>query len=693
MSGIMDATIPVSSENRSDRADGRNMPHDPNLGVGIWERKTKNDKSFVRRMDLFHEWSYWANVGRIESKKAKWRIVLVGESVARGFLYDPLYTPAMVLSEILQNCLGRGVIEVIDLARLSLGFEVTELAISAAILEPDLVIVFSGNNWVKASFPSSPSDLLHAQADVREKGVSELKHHVENRLARKVTGIVKEVSDFFASRQIPVLWMIPEYNLGDWRDTRADVPHLLSGRHQEWLEYRECAEDALQKGDSVASSEFANKMVALDGGVNSAGYYILSECCRRRKDMRASRQYLELARDAVVWDPSTSICPRTHSLVQDVLRQSTNQFRNNLTVDLPNLFRDHSNGGIPDRKLFLDYCHLTSEGIRIAMCAAASSIIRCLGSTNVPWLSLMGHSSVPGSDIESQAALLAAVHSAHWWQAHDLVHYFCCRAVELSPDSATFMMQFIELQTRRAPALMCRVAEDISSTGAPLMQHFLLRFHRQQLDRVLLEAMSDALELRTINGRQHLELLRVEEHSVNGRTTNLLDYYYNSATVQPRNLEWLLKDPQPFSDMDGAHYYKAFSRVSKFVFIGDMGCSVRLFLTSRIKSPGRSNDVVTVEVNGAVLGKLSIGRQWETVDITVGGETILDGVNEVAVRWPTPEFPGRSGLESAADAMLEQRQPEFYPVWGEIHSFTASQVCRAPVRPSSESVTDAPMLG
>ena len=38
-------------------------------------------------------------------------------------------------------------VEVIDLARTNLGYEVRELALAALQLEPDIAIVFAGNNW------------------------------------------------------------------------------------------------------------------------------------------------------------------------------------------------------------------------------------------------------------------------------------------------------------------------------------------------------------------------------------------------------------------------------------------------------------------------------------------------------------------------------------------------------------------
>src|ERR1700722_1875875 len=86
--------------------------------VGIWERKQENGQSmFVRSKDKMDEWRHWANVGRIGTKGSKLRVVFMGESVARGYLYDPLYTPSMALEQMLRHHLGEAAVEVIDLAR------------------------------------------------------------------------------------------------------------------------------------------------------------------------------------------------------------------------------------------------------------------------------------------------------------------------------------------------------------------------------------------------------------------------------------------------------------------------------------------------------------------------------------------------------------------------------------------------
>src|SRR5215208_4815961 len=116
--------------------------------VGIWERKVENGKTcFVRRMEAMNEWLMWANVGRIEARGSKRRVVFIGESVARGYLYDPEFNPALALRIILEAQFGADEIEVVDLARTNLAYEVRELAIAALQLEPDVAIIFGGNNW------------------------------------------------------------------------------------------------------------------------------------------------------------------------------------------------------------------------------------------------------------------------------------------------------------------------------------------------------------------------------------------------------------------------------------------------------------------------------------------------------------------------------------------------------------------
>jgi len=176
-------------------------------GVGIWERKQENGQTyFARRKEMAKEWPFWANVGKIEPKKAKRRVVLIGESVARGFLYDPQFTPAMALEKILRTQLGKDAIEVVDLARTNLSFEVRELAFSALLLEPDMVIMFCGNNWDPGA--PAPAEISSVDSILRQEGIPGLKRFGEAQLARRASQVVHDIAGLYKSRGIPMVWIM-----------------------------------------------------------------------------------------------------------------------------------------------------------------------------------------------------------------------------------------------------------------------------------------------------------------------------------------------------------------------------------------------------------------------------------------------------------------------------------------------------
>lgn len=652
--------------------------------VGIWERKLEsNEIYFARRKELAREWLSWANVGRIEPKRTKYRVTLIGESVARGFLYDPQFTPAMVLEKMLRMHLGENEVEVIDLARTNLSFEVKDLAYSAPLLEPDLIVMFCGNNWEAG--PPDPTRLSLVDTILRREGIQGLKRFEEEQLSTRVSSLVRDISDFYMDKAIPMIWIVPEFNLGDWRDPVTNAPFLEDGKNEQWMDLRRCAELAMQQGDIVEAAEYASKMLELDRGTCVTSLYMLAECSRHSHDLKAATRYLELARDSVIWDASKNIAPRSYSITQEILRQQAEQ-HGNAVVDLPQLFREYLNGDIPDRRLFVDYCHLSSEGIQLAMSATASCILQIITGHNLEWQGLMSDHWRPSSQVEAEASFLAAIHNAHWWQPYELIKYHCSTAVKLSPHISRIMISYIDLQTRRAPMLMCKSAEEISETGSPLMQNYLLRFNYQRLDSLLLDAVVDALKERGIDAGNQLQELRKEEHSVTRGPVDLLQFYYCSEGLQQQEIMWVMPYLNDYLDHKMHRYYKAFWRESNFVFVGEANKQVDLRLTCRLPNTGPASGSISLRVNGEQVGKAFIGHRWETWNFFVAGTIIRDGVNEVTITWPIPVFPGLKPLDSIATDLMERVYPELFCAFGEIHSLIASNGCKDSCRDSREEL-------
>ncbi|HEX5875184.1 MAG TPA: hypothetical protein VFY60_11090 [Pyrinomonadaceae bacterium] len=641
--------------------------------VGIWERKIENGKvSFVRSRETMKEWHLWANVGRIEAKGTKTRVLLLGESVARGYLYDPEYNPASVLQTILESHFGSE-IEVIDVARTSLHFEISEVALGALQLEPDIAIIFAGNNWSVTE--PQPSEIAEIDEALSKEGITGIKRIMEEQIARKGRRVVNDIASAYESHGVPLIWMVPEYDLVDWRDPFTNAPYLAENANVEWLMLLDQARQALREGDIYSAKERALRMLEIDHGVTVAALYILADCSHQLNDVESERKYLELARDATIWDSTRAGMPRCYSVTQELIRTEARRHKNQL-IDVPGLFKEHLQGELPGRRLFLDYCHMSSEGIQVAMAAAASEVIRTLTQVETPWQMLMGDHLVPSREIEAEASFLAAIHHGHWWQSYEIVRHYCSRALSMSAHVTDLMLDYIELQTRYSVPMRMSESEDRMLTlGSPLIRRYFLGTNSKRLDKVLLDAIADALAEAGIDGRQRLDHVRCEEHSVRFAETNLLDYYYASSGNQsPQEVAWMVWTQQYKGRLSyEGEYHRALWPESIFVFVSEAGCPVRLSLTCRLPRSGLNDGVISIVLNGRPQVETLIGKGWSSWEIEFPGETVRDGLNEVSVNWPIPQFSSRAELEKATVNLCTGRFPDFYPIFGEIHSFTASQ--------------------
>jgi hypothetical protein len=627
--------------------------------VGIWERKP-GETAFVRMPDTAAEWHLWANLDRIEPKRDKCRVVLIGESVARGYFYDPIFTPAKVLQSILERFIPN--LEVVDLARTDLGFEVAELAESALLLEPDAVVVFSGNNLDLGRWAQANPCLIDSV--LQEEGIAGAKRMAEAVLAGQVTQLARAVCAPYKAASVPLIWMAPEFNF-DWRAPFPNAPHLAGSANREWIDEILRARRFLDAGRLEEATASAQRLLAIDGGVSTASLYALAECSRRSGDRTATKRYLARARDAVIWEPSGYAAPRTYGATRDVLREEVGS-QGCVLVDLEQLFGEHLGDAdaAPGRTLFLDYCHLAASGIRIAMAGAAAALLGKLQDLQTSWRELVDVAPSPSPEVEAYAAMLAAIHNAHAWQDVDALRYYCALAVNTSDAVVEPMKRFIEMQTRMGPAMMSRCADDITRVGSPQLQKYLFRNSMQLLDVHLIDCMADALAEHGSDVREWVTRLRIGERGLAQGEVDLLDYYYSSGSRLPQDTFWALEAPTR------RNFYRAHWVESRFVFITEKERSVRLLLTCRLPQSAVSKQRVVLSMNDSPQAAFEVGTEWETWDVAIPSIVSKDGANWLTLRWPIPIFPGEKALDFMF-AATDGAEPEFYPVFGEIFTFVA----------------------
>jgi hypothetical protein len=428
----------------------------------------------------------------------------------------------------------------------------------------------------------------------------------------------------------------------------------------------------MQSGYDVDAELLAGRMVELDEGLNPAGLYVLADVRIRAGDVASAREYLERAKDAAIWETRLHRVPRPYTVTQRLLRRDCPaQF--DAIVDVPALFRDHLSGGIPDRRLFVDYCHLSSTGMDLVMRQVVNRVLpfhpdvrkRTMAAAAAP------HSTTPPDYVEAEAALLAAIYNAHLSQGPGIVLHYCERALAHSAHIGDVMLAFVEGQAHpRTPLILSEAGAKLLALTSPLFHHYVFRGSLQLLDEVLISSFIAALAEKGIDAESGIRRVQQEAHSVTHRPGNLLDPYFASSaghavlgadTVQ--GVEYGLRS-----------YHRALQPNSRFVFIGTKGVSVRLSLTYRLRSAVPDTTKIRVSINKDVHGTLRPTTSIASSEIVIGGEFVRDGINELRIDWPFPTETREMNDRRAAIGLLENRLPELRLVFAEIHEL---QACRA----------------
>jgi hypothetical protein len=610
------------------------VPHDPeahghNKGrrVGIWKPEWLDGKQYyVRDKEVKADWFNWAKVHKIPPGSGKTRIVFTGESVARGYLYDPYYTPAAVLETVLNTTGGMNT-EVIDLARTSLGLDMLEDLLEASVaLDPDAFVIFAGNNWMyrmrELRTESEHDAIREAYAT---GGFALTKKVMEEKCRQPVIAFLQMVSAVAAKRNIPVIFIIPEFNLRDWKSNPLEQSiSFLPGRQSErWVQAREEGRQALAAGDFATLEASARVMTELDGS-NPLGFEWLGTCLLRQEKWEEARQCFELGRDTAILGRISSK-PRMYSVLRRTLLEEAGKYGIHL-IDLPEIFKTHLSGGVPGCDLFLDYCHLSAEGIRVAMAAAAQSVTAILAGKAFDWRQLIARDTGPDDEATAVAHLCAAMHNAHCGQPYEIIHYHCRAALAASPVVIERIVAFTDTATRKAPTLLCQSFMEL--VKADTFTHyeeavgFLHGKGRKLMDLNLVEAMVTELERQGIAVRERVNELRIREHeATDGNRVNLLESFYGTSSYDP------------FLQADTV-YTRVRDIYSSFYLIARKSSS--LFLQVTYRTPGRyyPDAQICVKLNGMQVAQLPMSEEWINQSFVLPEPLVNHGINTLTLQWP-----------------------------------------------------------
>ena len=624
--------------------------------VGIWEASSSGD--FVRSPTA-KDANLWADVDRLAAKGRAQRTVLVGESVARGYLYDPCWNPAIALQEILQRAADDPEMEVVDLARSDLLIDALQHVIrQSLVLQPDAIVVFAGNNWGAQIFEVLAPDISKMLGD--GAGPAAIGELMARQMGALAESFVRWLGQFSASAGVPVTVLVPEFNLVDWRPAvLPSAPYLRGERNRPWIETRRLAEQSLEAGDHGQAARLAGALRDLDGGATMTAAWIEAEAMRHLNGAGDRRGALEAVRDAEIWRP-TQPTPRCFGAIQSALRRSAEAAGLTL-LDLPARFERYS-GGLPDRRLFLDYCHLTSEGTKLAMASTAAQLLPMLGNRSKPdWRDLLDAATGPADEVEADARLMAAIHCAKLGQPVEFVQYQCAEAVTVAPRAADSLGYCLDFQSRRTPNLLCASFSRLLEESTPLVARYLLTHGAESKDagkplrRTFMKAALNVLEPTAPAVARRLPALLAEVHRVTATGLDLLQQAYAE--------EGLCAESQ------SADFFRSHQTESRFVFYCDEPTPLELEFVCRV--PEAAGEV-SVFVNGTAVGAFAARDRWGVHRLTVRAGHVAGGENRLDIHWPLPPATGESAFDRIQASIEAGSEPGMSPVFGELHGLVAT---------------------
>jgi hypothetical protein len=663
----------IASPEPSPRAPGPPSP------ISIWQPRQQPAGTVWVRLEPGPLGDHYAAVRTLTPRRSPLplRICLLGESVAAGYLYAPHLTPARVLADHLRSIAGSDVYEVIDLARTNetLG-SLAATAEAAMQLEPDLLILFTGNNWglletpeISPYAPAVAARQRYAAA-LREGGLLGPARLARERLAEIAAGALERVARAAGDRT-RVLLLVPEVNLADW-ETLQPVPWLPGDGAARWHALYAAAQAHLAAGDFAAAESVAWQMVELDGGACPTPFRLLARGLAARDNLAEARDAAVSEVDSVHY-PLLAFLGAPQATTPARRTQELAAARHGFSaVDLRAVFAEHTRSPLPGRRLFLDYCHLTVEGIHVAMAAAAAETLRLLPPPNrglaPDWRDLARDLPLPvvPPEADAVAKLGAAVHTAHRLLATSpkgpLLQHWLREALAASPSAAATLL---DLAATRAAAPLPAVAtaaqkRQLASPCPLLLQH---GWRWDHLDAEVIEAIASVLDP---PGRGEVERRLLAAHSAADRAE------LSRAPYLWEPLARFYPEAMAVRDLSGRAAFRTPWPESSFCLLASGEEDLTFDLTLRLPpipgiEPGRTGQVL-LDLGGRPAGTLAVTGRWSRASLRVRRDHLRPGLNRLTLRWPPPPPDGDRALEAAIRRLEEGIEADLHPVFGEVFS-------------------------
>lgn len=621
--------------------------------IGIFNSKENEmGLSFERDARYQAEFDLWADIESIPPKGNKFRIVYLGESVARGYFFDPNYTPAKVLEQLLQQHAPQD-IEVVDLARTSLTTRLlAEILQNVTLLKPDAVVFFGGNNWATEikNFVSE-SDLVElSKAFDSDHKWKSLEVTLASTAEKMVKGILSSFNKLTGAK-IPVYFVVPEFNLRDWKSNERDQIISWPVDQSDLCEKRKWL-NSLDHNEINFDTAAILQEITTQYPHHPRAFELLGEYFLKNKKVKEARACFEAARDTAIYRLNFS--PRClHNIRQTVLQAAEHDFF--YVVDLPQLLHEHHPDSVPGREMFIDYCHLSENGITFAVSQLVKNILHKSFTIDLSVDVLLKNCPKPDAEVSSGAHFLAAIHNAHLGQPIHIVQYHLDEAVRYDHRITPLIQDFALTISRNVPRYLTREFRSLADRS--MFKKYLPKMYGmiRTLDYPLIEAIlntSDDPATVQLKSKIHMHWKK----------------YYS---VESQSIDLAQKAFQPAVHVSAASIdpvFKSLDIYSEFVFVSFSERDLHGKITCRLPYKTGATKDFTIFINGNKMKSFLITDCWTDIEMTFSGDHLQQGVNVLRVDWPYIDKE-----EVPDNRSLEYMNKFLNPVFSEIHSFVISE--------------------
>lgn len=594
--------------------------------VGMWWAEPADGGIALRRRRAsWVEQLGWAPTAEVPPPGDAQRVVLIGESSARG-----LDCTAMLQSHLDAAAPGR--YQCVNLMRTGGTVEqLTDLVEQLPAAAPDVVVLSAGNDWTSADLRDPCHTSWRASA-WGEGGYAGLrKAFLAEIVLPRMRTLLRQINALHDEGPTRIVVIVPEFNLPGWSPPAdIEVPALPPAQLSCWYELRDSAATAAADHRWTELASLAERMCHLDGGSSPVPGHLLAQAALAQGDPQTARIGLEQSRDALVglelWHT-----PRIVKEVQDELADFARTGGHGC-VDLRTILCAGDDGGLPDPRNLYSYCHLSSQGIDLSMAAVADAVLALPMGTTRP-------RNPVGRDMEAAAYVTAAVFGALLGSPTTTVLPLLHSALDAEPTTSGLLHALLDVLESDGPMWTHAALAQLASTplAATLVGPQLMANHHPPELWSLREALGHALARIPKHVNAHIDLL--------------------AAPDGPGH--------RPANGKAPCCYRQATQREQAFPFALDAPRALALKLTHRAPH-ARPGATASLSVNGVEVAEFAAQQTWTAGEIAVAPGVTRGGVNWLTVRWPVPATEPQAWSEREL-AAIESNQPmQTLPVFGQL---------------------------